>query len=218
MWSTRPSTRLNDAQPTSNPPTRIRPGGRARAMSAARPEQEYAAERHQPGRGVKQAVQERVVLERADVRRRLHGTRHVVPLQDLMQDDAVGESPEVHAQHHGRQDERLDIDGALGRGIEAHRTIVKRDPTGRTSRRGSAACSNVARRTFMDLALRNAGVVDQWDDGGDVERVRRSPPRAPDRGPRRERASCPCGRARPAAAGCSWATRGWLACSPSGSP
>jgi hypothetical protein len=72
--------------------------------------EDRAGEHEDPGGDVEQPVRERVVLEGADRCRRaatLAG-QHVVPLEDLVEEDAVHETTETDAHEEGGEQGRID--------------------------------------------------------------------------------------------------------------
>src|SRR4051812_17285925 len=70
-----------------------------------RHQNEHADDRDDPGGRMEDAVTERVQLQVLDGIGRHRSADHVVPLEDLMQDDAVEESTEPDAQEDGGDDE-----------------------------------------------------------------------------------------------------------------
>jgi hypothetical protein len=64
------------------------------------PENEEASDHEEVGRTVKNTVPEGVELEVLDGVHRIPAAQHVMPLQHLMQNDAVEEAPEPQAQEY----------------------------------------------------------------------------------------------------------------------
>ena len=91
--STRPSTRLNTPQPASSMPRCARYGGASSPRCHARTVISIAPTTRNPGRQVEEPVGQCVRLEPGDgVGRVVAGVgEHVVPLQDLVENDPVDE-------------------------------------------------------------------------------------------------------------------------------
>jgi hypothetical protein len=76
-----------------------RPGGTGQgAREAGTPELDDAGQRDRPGQGVEETVPAHVELHRGERGRRAHGREHVVPLKDLVEDDAVGKPAQTNAE------------------------------------------------------------------------------------------------------------------------
>ena len=96
MWKTTWSVMLNAPHPTSSAPVRARHGTGRRA-ARLRAVHTSADDDHQPGDEVEDAVPEGVRLEAGEVVGRHPGHHEVVPLQHLVQDDAVEERAQPEA-------------------------------------------------------------------------------------------------------------------------
>ena len=96
---------VEDAPPRQHHPD-VSPPGRRQLLSPPRPHgQQHGYGHKEPRREVEEPVGERVRLEAGDrVAWMIPGVREqVVPLQDLVEQDAVDEPPEAEAQDEGRR-------------------------------------------------------------------------------------------------------------------
>src|SRR5690606_30824567 len=81
------------------------PVARAATEAAHAPKRRQAREGQEPDPGMKHPVPEHVDLRADEVRHGNHAREHVVPLQQLMQDDAVEEAAEARAGQQAGRDE-----------------------------------------------------------------------------------------------------------------
>lgn len=73
------------------------------------PQKRKPNRRHQPCKGMKQPIPEHVVLHGDEICRRHDAREHIVPLQDLMKQDAIKEAPEPYPKQSARRDQRASM-------------------------------------------------------------------------------------------------------------
>jgi hypothetical protein len=111
-----------EESPTEQEQTDKGPGRpRCRRAAERRPNEEESGDGEDPGRRVKQTIAQCVRLKSRDGRRRvvIDMANHVMPLQNLVQDDPIEESPEPEAKKDTPGSESLPVDVGVHRSVSS---------------------------------------------------------------------------------------------------